>query len=72
MEYGTSTRLLGFLGKKTPGNPITKLAKLAKIAIFTILALTITNCSALQSGWPCQTGNWTDPITERCGRPHSH
>jgi len=51
---------------------ITKLAKLTKIAMFAILAVTVTNCSALQSGWPCQTGNWTDPITERCGRPHSH
>jgi len=38
-----------------------------RIAILTILAFTITNCSHSPSGWPCQTGNWTDPITERCG-----
>ena len=47
------------------------MTKLANIAILTILAFTIANCSHAPSGWPCQTGNWTDPITERCGRVDS-
>ena len=39
--------------------------------VFAIICLVLLNqCSALTTaGWPCQSGNWTNTVQERCSAP---